>query len=151
MPDESEGFPPDPVDSGSEEARWLLASSRHGAATVTAPDPLSVTCPLCDAAPGERCMAVSDWARKPHAARRRLALVLTAHADPALDEFFPHHGPCGLCNTPGLGARHRVIDAVAAMLAEGEDPEAAAVEYEVPLPAVQAVAQWAARWPGAWT
>jgi len=96
-------------------------------------------------------MMVSDWARKPHKARVKLAVVLAAHADPALDEFFPHHGPCLLCGTPGLGARHRVIDAIAGQLAAGEDPEVVAMEMDRTDEAVAAVAAWAQRWPGAWS
>jgi hypothetical protein len=113
-------------------------------------DPLTAPCSHCGARPGQRCMMVSYWARKPHAVRIRLALVLAAHADPALDEFFPHHGPCLLCGVEGLGARHRVIDAIAGSLAAGDDPEALAMDYARPLEAMQAVAEWSERWPGAW-
>ena len=114
------------------------------------PAPLAVTCTHCGAEPGQKCMTYSDWARKPHGVRLKLALVLAAHADPALDAFFAPHGPCLLCGTPGLGARHRVIDAIAGMLEAGEDPDEVAEDYAVSLDAVQAVSAWSSRWPGAW-
>ena len=63
---------------------------------------------------------VSDWARKPHASRVRLAHAVAAHADPALDAFLPPLGPCGVCGVPGLDQRHRVVDAIAEALAAGE-------------------------------
>lgn len=116
---------------------------------MTAPDPLTVSCSFCDATPGQRCMAPGDWARKPHAARRKLALVLAAHADPSLDAHFPRLGPCGICGTPGLDQRHRVIDAIAEQLAAGESPEELAEDYGVPVDAVETVLAWAAKWPGA--
>ena len=139
---------------------------------MTAPeyDPLAASCSRCGAEPGKRCMAVCDWARKPHAARLRLSLALAAHADPALDALWPHHGPCGICSVPGLGARHRVIDAIAGWLEaeaadpRGTDPQTAevladdpsaldgelAAEFGAPAEAVAVVRAWAARWPGAW-
>jgi hypothetical protein len=95
-------------------------------------------------------MMVSRYARKPHAVRVKLALVLAAHADPALDAFFPPLGPCGICSTPGLDQRHRVVDAIAERLAAEEDPEDTAGEYGVGTEAVEAVALWMIRWPGAW-
>jgi hypothetical protein len=122
-------------------------------------DPMAVACTYlyCTAQPGERCTKLVSWspmpyppARKPHAARIRLALVLAAHADPVLDEFFPHHGPCELCSTPGLGARHRVIDAMAGRMAAGEDPGEVAADYGVPAEAAEIVAAWSLRWAGAW-
>lgn len=113
-------------------------------------DPLSVTCSFCDAVPGQRCMMFSDWARKPHAARKRLALALAAHADPALDAFFPPIGPCGLCGVKGLDQRHRVIDAIAEQLAAGEGPDVVAADYGLAPEALDAVAAWAERWPGVW-
>jgi hypothetical protein len=67
-----------------------------------------------------------------------------------LDEHWPQHGPCLLCGTPGLGARHRVIDAIAAMMSCGETPEEAAADYMVPVEAVLVVEAWSAKWPGAW-
>jgi hypothetical protein len=92
-------------------------------------------------------MMLSDWARQPHARRVRLAAAVQAHADPALDAYFPPLGPCGL-GCPGLDQRHRVVDAIADELAAGEDPEMAAKEFGVPLDAVRAVSAWAAKWPG---
>jgi hypothetical protein len=83
-------------------------------------------------------------------ARRKLALVLAAHADPSLAAHFPELGPCLLCATPGLDQRHRVIDAIAEQLTAGESPEELAGDYAVSLDAVQAVQAWALRWPGAW-
>lgn len=114
------------------------------------PDPLTVRCSHCGAEPGQRCMMISDWARRPHAVRLKLALALAAHSDPALDEFFPHHGPCLLCCVPGLGARHRVIDGIAGMLEAGEDPDVTADEHGVSREAVDAVMAWSQRWVGAW-
>jgi len=113
-------------------------------------DPLTAPCPHCDAKPGQRCMMLSDWARKPHKRRVRLATALAAHADPLLDAHFPHHGACLICGIPGLGARHRVLDAMAGMLAAGEDPEVVAEEFGRTPEAVEAVRAWAKRWPGAW-
>lgn len=119
-------------------------------AHLAAVDPLTVACSHCDAEPGQRCMAVSDWARKPHAVRRRDALAIAAHADPVLDEVRLDRGPCLLCGVKGLGARHRDIDAIAGSLAAGDDPETCAEEYGVSLEAVGVVQAWAEKWPGAW-
>ena len=80
----------------------------------------------------------------------QLALLIKAHADPVLDEFFPPIGPCGMCGTAGLDQRHRVVDAIAGRLAAGEDLEDVAEDYLLPVKAVEAVRVWAARWPGAW-
>lgn len=116
-----------------------------------APDPLSVPCSRCKVPAGEKCISwPGRYDRKPHAPRVRLAFVLAAHADPALDAFFPRRGRCGLCWTPGLDQRHRVVDGIAGMLAAGEDPEVTAEEHLVPPEAVEAVQAWAKRWPGAW-
>jgi len=41
-------------------------------------DPLTIDCPHCGATAGQRCMMVSDWARKPHAARIKAAAALGA-------------------------------------------------------------------------
>lgn len=113
---------------------------------MTRADPLTVTCPHCEATPGERCMMLSDYARKPHAARVRLAQVLAADADPALDEFFPKVGPCGICGTPGLDQRHRVVDAIADRLAAGEWSHEVAEDYGLPLEAMAVVKAWTAKW-----
>ena len=114
-------------------------------------DPLTARCPYCRAGPGKPC---STWnlrpAARPHKARAQLALVLAAHADPSLDAFFPRLGPCGLCGTPGLDQRHRVIDAMAGRMAAGESVEDVADDYDEPAEAVLAVARWAMKWPEAW-
>jgi hypothetical protein len=80
----------------------------------------------------------------------KLALILAAHSDPALDELFPHRGPCGICGTPGLGARHRVIDSATGYLAEGEDAETVAGEFGLTAEAVAVLVAWMAKWAGAW-
>jgi hypothetical protein len=106
---------------------------------------LTATCPQCDAYPGERCTTRSGlFARRPHKVRRQL----TAHADAALDALFPKVGPCGFCGL--FDQRHRVIDAMAGMLAAGEDPEVVAEEFGRTPEAVDVVTAWAKRWPGAW-
>ena len=115
------------------------------------PDPLTVACPYCAARAGDGCCTHRDTlAKRPHKRRVRLALAVAAHADPALDEFFPHHGACGICNIPGLGARHRTIDGIAGMLAAGEDPDVTAEEHGTSPEAVETIALWMVRWPGAW-
>jgi uncharacterized protein (DUF433 family) len=76
--------------------------------------------------------------------------VVVAHSDPALDAYFPRLGPCGLCGTPDLDQRHRVVDAIAGRLAAGEDPVEVAADYGLALDAVEAVLAWLARWPEAW-
>jgi hypothetical protein len=76
--------------------------------------------------------------------------VVAAHSDPALDVYFPRLGSCGLCGTPGLDQRHRVVDAIAGRLAAGEDPVEVAADYGLALDAVQAVLAWSARWPEVW-
>jgi hypothetical protein len=119
--------------------------------TAPAADPLTAPCSWCGAKVGERCGTLSDWARKPHAVRAKLALALAAHADPALDAFFARRGQCALCAEPGLDQRHRVVDAIAGMLEAGEDAADVASEYGLSLDAVYAVSAWAARWPGAWS
>jgi hypothetical protein len=88
-------------------------------------------------------------ARGLHAARLRLSLAIAAHADPLLDGAWPDTGPCQLCGVPGLGARHRVIDAMAGRMEGGESPGDVAADYGRPLEAVLAVQAWAAKWPGA--
>ena len=118
---------------------------------VVTVDPLTAVCPHCRSEAGFRCLTANGTlARKPHVRRVRLATALAAHADPALDALWPHHGPCLICGIPGLGARHRVLDAMAGMLAAGEDPEAVAEEFGRTPEAVEAVREWAQRWPGAW-
>lgn len=110
-------------------------------------DALAVRCSYCDAVPGQRCMMLSDWARKPHAVRVRLATQTAAHADPALDAF-PELGPvtpCGLCAS-GLPQRHRVVDAIAGAVLAGEDEKTLAADNGVPVAAVLAVAEWARKW-----
>ena len=123
-------------------------------------DPLSTWCPHCAEDAGVPCTKDSAgaeaWprplARKPHKARVKLALVLTAHADPLLDATWPHHGPCGICAVPGLGARHRVIDSIAGWISA--DPDVTdgdmAAEFGVSAEAVAVVRGWMVRWPGAW-
>lgn len=77
-------------------------------------------------------------------------LAAAAHADPALDALWPHHGPCLICGVPGLGTRHRRIDAIAGQLAAGDSAEDVAADMGVSLEAVEVVRDWSARWPGAW-
>lgn len=112
--------------------------------------PLSVPCSRCGAIAGQDCVSASGKRVRAHRARGRLALVLAAGADPALDAHFARLGPCGICGTPGLDQRHRVVDAIAGGLAAGEDPETAAEEYGVSPEAVEVIALWMVRWPGAW-
>lgn len=118
---------------------------------------LTAECPYCGAGPGDPCVTVRGGyspqptrARTPHGSRRRLAVVLAAHADPALDRFFARTGQCGLCGTPGLDARHRRVDGIAGMLAAGEDPVVVAEEYGTTMGGIEAVQEWVNRWPGAW-
>ena len=119
-------------------------------------DPLTARCPYCRAPAGEPCgvRGFGTWrarpAARPHKARVRLALAVAAHADPSLDVFFPRLGPCGLCGTPGLDQRHRVIDAMAGRMAAGESVADVAGDYDEPEEAVLAVARWAMKWPEAW-
>jgi len=114
------------------------------------PDPLSVTCPRCEEPPGNRCGTINAYSRRPHVARVKLALAHAAHADTALDAWFSRTNPCGICGVPGMPQRHRVVDAIAGMLAAGENPQVVAEQYGVTAGAVRAVQAWAARWPGAW-
>ena len=121
--------------------------------TATEVDPLSVACPYCATVAGGECTAEPSLRRaRTHKARVKLALAVTAHADPALDAF-PGLGPvarCGLCGTPGLPQRHRIVDAIAGRLAAGESRHDIAADYGLPDAAVMAVLVWSARWPGAW-
>jgi hypothetical protein len=117
-----------------------------------AADALGVTCPCCRAVKGETCVTSRGRPCRTHARRDRRALVLAAHHDPALDAF-PGFGPvsqCGLCGTPGLPQRHRVVDAIAGGLAAGEDEDVAAEEYGCSREAVDVVKEWMTRWRGAW-
>lgn len=103
-------------------------------------------CPRCGASGKSRCVTASGRpTSKPH----RLRVAVTAHQDPALDEWFPRRGPCFLCG-PVLDARHRAVDGIAGMLAAGEDPDVVAEEHGVSQEAVGAVAGWMVKWPGAW-
>lgn len=115
-------------------------------------DPLSVDCPFwrCMNPAGMRCGTASGWTR-PHKARIKHALVLAAHADPSLDEWFPDPGPCGICGVPGLSQRHRVIDAIAGALEAGDTPDELAADYNLSEEAVLCVQAWCERWQGAWT
>jgi len=114
---------------------------------------IAIPCPYCRQPAGSRCV-VLGWGRqpagRPHRRRVKLAFAVRAHADPALDEHWPHHGPCLICGVEGLGARHRRIDAVAGHLAAGEEPETVTDELDVAPEAVAVVAAWMERWPGAW-
>lgn len=122
--------------------------------TIPVTDPRSADCPRCEAKRGQWCSTPAGvFAHKPHMRRikaARLAMAVQAHADPALDPWFPRAGPCGLCGVPGLLSRHRVVDAIAGRLAAGEEPEDLAGDYRVSVDAARAVAAWAAKWPGAW-
>lgn len=115
------------------------------------PDALSVECPFCEEPPGNRCGTVNGYSRKPHAAREKRALVVAAHADPALDASFPLLCSCGVCGVPGLPQRHRIVDAIAEHLAAGEITEEISAELDVTFEAIGAVREWMARWPGAWS
>jgi len=105
--------------------------------------------PMRYAVAGLDAVVIGTLARKPHVRRVRLALALAAHADPALDALFPRLGPCGFCG-PQFDQRHRVIDAIAGRLEGGEGREEAAGDYGLPVAAVDVIAAWAKRWPGAW-
>jgi hypothetical protein len=115
-------------------------------------DPETVRCPYCDAMKDVRCLTSRGFASRPHATRRRLALAVAAHADPALDAW-PQLGPvtrCGICGVPELPQRHRMVDAMAERMGAGESVEEVAFDYRLPVEAVRAVEAWAARWPEAW-
>jgi hypothetical protein len=116
-------------------------------------DPLTVRCGYCCVPPGGQCCAEPSLrARKPHAERVRLARAVAAHADPALDAF-PELGPvspCGLCGTPGLPQRHRMVDAIAGRLEAGEGEQEVAADYLFGPEVAEAVKAWMTRWPGAW-
>jgi hypothetical protein len=115
--------------------------------------PLTAFCPYrtCQAAPGRPCITRSGHRRQPHASRARDALAIAAHWDPALDAVWPAGSvPCGICGTPGLPQRHRVIDAIAGRLVAGEDPDVTADDYGLSGAAAETIAEWMKRWPGAW-
>ena len=107
-------------------------------------------CPYCRMPPGRPCKSATGKLTPTHQGRVKLARVLAGHADPVLDEWFPRLGACGLCGTPGLDARHRVVDAIAGRLEGGETAGECAADYGLPVDAVGAVRAWANRWPGAW-
>jgi hypothetical protein len=44
-------------------------------------EPLTVACPRCGQLAGQRCASVSDWARRPHAARIKAAEALDAYQE----------------------------------------------------------------------
>ena len=119
-------------------------------------DPLAVACGYCRAPRGERCGARGPNTRRarpavrPHKRRVQLALAVAAHADPVLGEHFGPATPCGVCGVAGMPQRHRMVDAIAGRLAAGEDLAEVAEDCLVPLAAVEAVSEWAKRWPGVW-
>jgi hypothetical protein len=53
-----------------------------------------------------------------------------------IEDHFPDTGSCGLCGDTTLGARHRIIEAIASLVRAGEHPGAAADEFGVSLEAV---------------
>lgn len=111
-------------------------------------DSLAVRCGYCRAPKGSGCQ--TSWFRpcRPHKARTDLARLVASHADPVLDEF-PELGPvtgCGICGTPGLPQRHRMVDAIAGRVAAGEDEEDVAADYHLPVAAVLVVTDWDRRW-----
>lgn len=112
-------------------------------------DVLAVGCPYCGNPPGVRCGSASGWSGRPHKARERAAYVLAAQSDPALDAHFPMRNPCGLCGS-GLPQRHRMVEAVASALENGEDKETVTADLGLEQGAVRAVRKWMRRWPGAW-
>jgi hypothetical protein len=63
---------------------------------------------------------------------------------PEIDRWFPRRGPCGICGTPGLDQRHRVIDAIADAVAAGDSEEDVAVDMGVSVEAVGVAVAWAA-------
>src|SRR6185312_7707091 len=50
-----------------------LSTATYGVTVTAMADPLTVTCPHCGQEAGKRCASISDWARKPHAARVKAA------------------------------------------------------------------------------
>lgn len=114
---------------------------------------LSAHCPHCRALPAADCVTRDGApAGKPHKARARDALALAAHADPALDAL-PGLGPtsqCGICGTPGLPQRHRIVDAIAGRLEAGEGDDEVAADYGLGAEVIEALKDWMVKWPGAW-
>lgn len=114
-------------------------------------DPLTVACRYCRASKGRPCRTASFKVLLPsrsHKVRKGDALAVAAHSDLVLDEHFPLRSPCGCCGW--LPQRHRRVDGIAGMLAAGEDWDVAAEEHGVPFGAVESVARWMVKWPGAW-
>lgn len=64
-----------------------------------------------------------------------------------IDRWFPRLGPCGICGVPGVDQRHRVIEAIADAVNAGDGEEDVAADYGIPIEAVRACADWAARHP----
>ena len=56
-----------------------------------------------------------------------------------INEREPKIGPCLICGQPGVDQRHRVLDAVADLLAGGEHPVDVAEDYGIPVDVVEAV------------
>lgn len=114
---------------------------------------LSAYCPHCRAFPAADCVTRDRApARKPHKARVRAALALAAHADPALDAL-AGLGPtsqCGVCGTPGLPQRHRIVDAIAGRLEAGEGEDDVAADYRLFPEVIEGLKDWMIKWPGAW-
>jgi hypothetical protein len=65
-----------------------------------------------------------------------------------LDRFFPPRGPCLICGTPGLGARHRVIEAVADAVLAGDDPKDVEQDYMLAPGAALVAVEWAQHMDG---
>jgi hypothetical protein len=72
--------------------------------------------------------------------------AIAAALDPMLDGWFKTRSQCGVCGVPGLPSRHRVVEAIADLLAAGEDEQVIAEEYGVPYEAVTVVGEWAKKW-----
>ena len=52
-----------------------------------------------------------------------------------LDVLYPYAGPCAICGGPDK--RHRLADAIVENVRAGDDPEAVADNYDVPLATVE--------------
>ena len=52
-----------------------------------------------------------------------------------LDVLYPYAGPCAICGGPNK--RHRLADAIVENVRAGDDPEAVADNYDVPLATVE--------------